>query len=130
MRKILSNLLTANVDATGRECIVLPLDVFEISGPNGIHNYIVSQVTGSNIYSAPEESEHGVISLAMAARATLDVSQGVAYLHSCGIGHGGKSISGPRLIICPADSYFTGFAYWQYTTPFTPVGNLDRGADT
>jgi len=73
MRKILSNLLTANVDATGRECIVLPLDVFEISGPNGIHNYIVSQVTGSNIYSAPEESEHGVISLAMAARATLDV---------------------------------------------------------
>jgi len=75
-------------EGDGAESICLPLDHFEIHGPNGNHLSFVYPVLGPNVslglFRASADPDNDLRSL------SLQVVKAVKFLHSQGICHGGK----------------------------------------
>ncbi|KAG5637891.1 hypothetical protein H0H81_002776 [Sphagnurus paluster] len=85
--------------AAGGEYVLQVFDDFEIKGPNGTHQCIVSELCGPSIRCEPwmiwnEDDEDKVDELeqprkvGMVQRLIAQVTRGIAYLHKCGIVHG------------------------------------------
>ena len=76
----------------GQEFVVEFLDDFTVEGPNGIHQCIVTEVLGPSISADVDEIyDEGQYPIEIAKKLVAQVIRGVAYLHSCGVVHGGKS---------------------------------------
>ena len=71
------------------------LDEFSIEGPNGQHKCIVSEVVGASIFEAKEAAEYDMLPIKTARNITAQLSLGLAYIHSCGVLHGGQKLSFP-----------------------------------
>ena len=75
----------------GQEFLVEYLDDFKIEGPNGTHQCIVTEVLGPSINADLEEIyDDEQYPIDIAKNLAAQVMRGVAYLHSCGVVHGGK----------------------------------------
>lgn len=83
-------MLQALIDSADKAkgLLLLPLDTFEHEGPNGRHVCIVTQVAGPNLWGRIDSC--GPLDLGYAARASIGVCQGLAFMHRNGVGHGGK----------------------------------------
>jgi serine/threonine-protein kinase SRPK3 len=82
-------------DGEGKRFVLQFLDSFVQSGPNGEHLCVVTEVSGPSLATHLIDSELGpdkveAITPELARRFVLQLSQGIDYLHSCGIVHGGK----------------------------------------
>jgi serine/threonine-protein kinase SRPK3 len=78
--------------SNGQEFLVEFLDDFMIEGPNGTHQCIVTEVLGPTVAEDMEEiygEEKYPIEIAKAF--VTQLNRGVAYLHNCGVVHGGRS---------------------------------------
>jgi len=73
----------------GRPFVLSRLDEFYIDGPNGHHRCLVTEVVGPSILDVKEATEHGLLSIDTARKITAQLALGLAYIHSCGIVHGG-----------------------------------------
>lgn len=78
--------------------VLLPLDIFELSGPNGAHFCIVTHLQGQSLAMVTKR-DLGKLSetlpLPKAKRAIMSLLTGFAYIHSRGICHGGLSYPYP-----------------------------------
>ena len=74
---------------TGNEFVLQVLDQFQIHGPNGTHLCIVGELLGPNIIQVMEYLDTGRLPLDVARKVASQVARGVAFLHACGIVHGG-----------------------------------------
>ena len=87
--KIRRRLLQGSVDHPGRSFIMSQLDEFYFEGPNGRHRCTVNEVVGTNVADAKEIYESEMLPLETARKITAQIASGVAYIHSCGVVHGG-----------------------------------------
>jgi hypothetical protein len=83
--------------SNGQEFLIEFLDDFKVEGPNGTHQCIVTEVLGPSV-AADVEEIYGeeLYPIEIAKKVCAQVIRGVAYLHSCGVVHGGK-LSDPLL---------------------------------
>jgi serine/threonine protein kinase len=68
---------------------------FTITGPNGNHVCLVSEVAGptlTDLYDARESHYTRRLRAGVARKISKQVAQAVGFLHSSGIGHGGKEL--------------------------------------
>lgn len=79
-----------NPDHPGRAHLVAMLDEFCCDGPNGRHQCLVSELTGPNIPNVKGAMENQRFSVETAQNITAQLALGLAFIHSCGIVHGGK----------------------------------------
>ena len=85
----------------GKDVLLQLLDSFFHQGPNGTHLCIVTEVVGPNLalplyYQNAGPEEHipdGYVPPKLSRPMALKLAQGVRYLHSLGIVHGGRSPS-------------------------------------
>ena len=77
--------------SNGQEFLIEFLDDFKVEGPNGTHQCIVTEVLGPSI-SADVEEIYGEerYPIEVAKKIVAQAMRGVAYLHSCGVVHGGS----------------------------------------
>jgi len=87
--KIMRHLHQGNVDHPGRNFILSLLDEFSITGPNGRHQCIVTEVVGRSLARAKESTKNETLPLKIARDITSQLALGLAYIHSRGILHGG-----------------------------------------
>ncbi len=73
----------------GRSSVPLLLDHFWIEGPNGQHVCLVLEVLGPSVAQLREDMQ-AVLSIRQAQSVALQACQGLAYLHSAEVVHGGK----------------------------------------
>jgi serine/threonine protein kinase len=99
---ILQHLRAGNVNHPGRKFVFSLLHKFSLSGPNGHHLCLVSEVGGCSITESKENNPDFMFPLGTAKAIAAQVTMGLAYMHSNGMGHGGES--GPY---CTGDS-----SYW------------------
>ncbi|EED16510.1 srpk, putative [Talaromyces stipitatus ATCC 10500] len=79
------------LEEKGRSNVLLPLDIFNLSGPNGTHSCIVTHLQGQSLAMVTKRdlgrlSE--VLPLPKAKRAISSLLKGFAYIHSRGVCHG------------------------------------------
>lgn len=79
-----------NQSHPGRSYVLSLLDEFYFDGPNGRHQCLVSDVTGPSVKEVKEATEHEMLSVETAQNITAQLAVGLAFIHSCGIVHGGK----------------------------------------
>jgi len=96
--KIRRHLHRANPSHPGYSFILSLLDEFLIDGPNGRHLCLVSEVAGASIGRFKEATRLHMLPIQTARDVTPQLALGLAYIHSCGILHGG--LFSPRLCIC------------------------------
>ena len=72
--------------------ISFPLNNFWIPGPNGNHLCFVSNVLGRTLNDV-RDSYEDLLPLKIARNVTVQLALALAYMHSSGIVHGGKSVS-------------------------------------
>lgn len=84
--EVLGHLRTTSLRSltSGGARILSLLDHFVVSGPNGSHLVLVTEVTGPRVSSLPRSGD-------VVRDVCRQIVQGVDYLHQQGIGHGGKS---------------------------------------
>ena len=76
----------------GHTTMLIPTDDFEINGPNGKHSCFVTPVMGPSIGVATKRGQGAAargLPLLMAKLAVLDLANGIAYMSSQGVVHGG-----------------------------------------
>ncbi|KZT32276.1 kinase-like protein, partial [Sistotremastrum suecicum HHB10207 ss-3] len=81
---VMRRLLSTNPQASGTQSIIRLLDSFQVEGPNGIHEVLVTEVVlGYNVlrFSSRE--------LPPAQKVAAELATGLEYIHSCDIVHGG-----------------------------------------
>lgn len=90
--KALQHLSKGGANQLGRSDVLLPLDVFELSGPNGTHFCIVTPLQGQSL-SMVTKRKLGILSevlpLPKAKRAALSAIRASAFTHKQNIVHGG-----------------------------------------
>lgn len=76
---------------SGAEYVVKVFDDFEIEGPNGTHQCIVTELLGPSLACDDLEEIHDdkPLSLIYTKKIAAQIVRGVAYLHNCGVVHGG-----------------------------------------
>jgi len=89
---ILQRLQSPDAPTTGQEFIPHLLDHFTIEGPNGQHICVVLEPQGCNIACAKDCSVDRLFPAETARSIAAQVIMGLAFLHSRGICHGGKSL--------------------------------------
>ena len=66
------------------------LDEFEIQGPNGTHQCIALEPLGPSLTFAFDYLPGFRLPPDVSRKVSIQLAQGLSYLHSCGIVHGGK----------------------------------------
>lgn len=80
-----------NADSTPQDFLMQFWDDFEIEGPNGTHQCIVTEVLGPSIGTDVDEIYNEEwYPINIAKELVAQVIRAVAYLHSCGVVHGGR----------------------------------------
>ena len=87
---ILQRLRLGDPEHPGRSAIQTLLDQFSIDGPNGRHCCLVSEVAGCSVANSKEAGTKWKFSPTTARAIAARTAMGLAYIHSCGITHGGK----------------------------------------
>lgn len=83
----------------GKQFVLRYLDSFYHRGPNGEHLCVVTEVSGPSLatplwgYTGPGGADLEDLTPELAGAFLPQLAQGVEYLHSCGIVHGGEHIS-------------------------------------
>ena len=88
--KVGHRLLHGDPDHPGHPYVLTFLDHFSFDGPNGQHRCLVNEVVGPNIVTLQGATQSGLFPIDTARRLTAQLIHGLAYVHSCGIVHGGK----------------------------------------
>lgn len=88
--KMLQHFKNTTSTHPGRQYIATLLDSFWIDGPNGSHLCLVSPVAGPAISEYSRTQPHGRLRVDVAQKIALQATQGLAFLHSIDVGHGGK----------------------------------------
>lgn len=92
--RILEHLAEGKETDYRRSNVLLPLDIFELNGPNGAHFCIVTHLQGQSLAMVTKRNL-GKLSETLpspkAKRAIKSLVTGFAYIHSRGICHGGLS---------------------------------------
>lgn len=76
----------------GHSIMLIPIDDFEIDGPNGQHSCFVTPVMGPSIGVATRRGQGAVargLPLHLAKRAVFELANGISYMTSQGVVHGG-----------------------------------------
>lgn len=92
--RILQHLAEGRETDYRRSNVLLPLDIFELSGPNGDHSCIVTHLQGQSLAMVTKRNLGRLsetLPLPKAKRAIMSLVTGFAYIHSSGICHGGLS---------------------------------------
>jgi hypothetical protein len=76
----------------GRSNVTQLLDSFFHEGPNGRHLCVVLELLGPTLFRVAEQSQNHRLKADLARRVSGHVVKAVAYLHSCGVAHGGEDI--------------------------------------
>jgi serine/threonine-protein kinase SRPK3 len=92
LRHLKRRQLNADSDGSdGQEFLMEFFDDFKVEGPNGIHQCIVTEVLGPSIGTDVDEIyDEEWYPIEIAKMLVTQVIRGVAYLHTCGVVHGGK----------------------------------------
>ena len=78
----------------GRPFVLSLLDEFYIDGPNGRHQCLVTEVVGPSMLAVKSlAAEHDLLPVEIARKITAQLALGLAYVHSCGVIHGGQFLS-------------------------------------
>ena len=103
----------------GQEFLMKFFDDFKVEGPNGTHQCIVSEVLGPSIGTDVDEIyDEEWYPIEIAKMLVAQVIRGVAYLHSCGVVHGGKrSLSSLEVVF--VDIVFYRPSCWEHTLAYT-----------
>jgi serine/threonine protein kinase len=92
--RILQHLAEGKETYYRRSNVLLPLDIFTLSGPNGAHSCIVSHLQGQSLAMVTKRNLGRLsetLPFSKAKRAIMSLVGGFAYIHSRGICHGGLS---------------------------------------
>jgi hypothetical protein len=107
-----SNHPTGTTIHPGQSAIPDVLDSFAIHGPNGTHSTLDTRPVMVSVAMAKEGSDLRVFQLPVARAIAAQLAQAVAYVHSQGFVHGGKSseahpphIPRPQLMAVPRSSH-------------------------
>ncbi len=87
--KMLQHLEQSSSQHPGRRHVASLVDHFWIEGPNGSHVCLVSQVAGPPVSQLSQAQPQGKLIGDVAQKLALQATQGLAFLHSIGVGHGG-----------------------------------------
>ena len=87
--RIMRHLRQSSPGYPGHSFVLSLLDDFSIDGPNGRHQCIVSEVVGNSLVVAKESTKDEIFPLTTARVVTPQLALGLAYIHSCGVLHGG-----------------------------------------
>jgi serine/threonine-protein kinase SRPK3 len=91
LRHLKERQINADGGSDGHKFLMEFFDDFKVEGPNGTHQCIVTEVLGPSIGSDVDEIyDEEWYPIEMAKKLVAQVTCGVAYLHSCGVVHGGK----------------------------------------
>ncbi|KAJ9271666.1 hypothetical protein DTO212C5_2091 [Paecilomyces variotii] len=104
------------------------LDVFSLSGPNGVHHCYITEPGMMSLAEAKDASSIRLFQLPVARRMAAQLVQAVAFLHSQGIVHGDLH-DGNVLVRLPGsmDSLSPEQLYEKYGSPqYEPVVRLDK----
>lgn len=88
--KIRRHLRDGKTGHPGHSYVLALLDEFLIDGPNGRHLCLVSEVIGASIGAWKEATRLRMLPIQTARDVTPQIALGLAYIHSCGILHGGQ----------------------------------------
>ena len=77
----------------GRRYVQTLLDEFFTDGPNGRHLYLVSEAAGCSVAKSTEASTKHVFPIRTARAVAAQAKMGLAYVHSCGVTHGGMWVT-------------------------------------
>ncbi|KAF8902262.1 kinase-like domain-containing protein [Gymnopilus junonius] len=105
----LMNQQESNPLSEGAKYIVRFLDTFDVEGPNGTHHCIVTELLGPSLGCHEIEDIHddGPPSPAYTKRIVAQIARGVAYLHKCGVVHGGTFISQFSIVLPNITVFFS-----------------------
>ena len=90
---IWDRLKDGKIEEVGRANVLIPRDMFDISGPNGTHFCMVFPLAGQTICAATNRNhveKSRPLPLPMVKRVGVDIMQGLRYAHSMQLVHGGK----------------------------------------
>ena len=91
LRHLKQRQLNADGGSDGQEFLMEFFNDFKVKGPNGTHQCIVTEVLGPSIGADVDEIyDEEWYPIEIAKMLVTQVIRGVAYLHSCGVVHGGK----------------------------------------
>ena len=83
----------------GRRFVFSLLDDFLLSGPNGSHRCLVSDVYGPTVPKMKFRFDFDVLPLQTARRVTAQLALGLSHIHSCGVVHGGMSMTASMSLV-------------------------------
>ncbi|KAL8748088.1 MAG: hypothetical protein Q9190_000116 [Brigantiaea leucoxantha] len=86
--QMLNKVYQGNSLHPGRQFIFSLLDDFLLSGSNGNHRCLVSDVYGVTVAGMKESFVYDLLPLQTARRVTAQMALGLSYIHSCGVVHG------------------------------------------
>ena len=89
--QILKHVSGGDTRRLGHNFISPLLDEFVISGPNGHHKCLVGHALGPTVSTVQLGFSYDLLPLGIAKRITFQLAQGLAYVHSRGVIHGGQS---------------------------------------
>jgi hypothetical protein len=106
--------------------VVRLLDNFEHTGPNGVHQCIVTEVLGPSLAGIEDDLEDSfpdeVLPPDVAQSISLQIARGLARLHVAGVVHGGEWTR-PRIRCQPAnDVQISPSAIYFYVLQLSPGG--------
>lgn len=73
----------------GRQSVAGIHDLFQVQGPNGVHQCLVQEVLGASLSSIAEASSDYRLSGAQAWTFAKQVVMAISYMHRMGVVHGG-----------------------------------------
>lgn len=93
--KILQHLQANNNSYSHPGCshVTQLLDSFFHEGPNGRHLCVVLELLGPTLFQVAERSQNYRLKADLARHVSGQIVKAVAYLHSCGVVHGGEHTS-------------------------------------
>ncbi|KAI9771585.1 MAG: hypothetical protein M1835_006407 [Candelina submexicana] len=117
-----------DIDHPGRRFVSTLLDDFWLDGPNGRHLCLVSEPAGGTVAASKKRAVGSVFLLDVARSIAANTVMGLAYVHACGVGHGGRFISQQYLIQIPNfDALSVEEIYERYGKPErVPVRRCDK----
>ena len=90
---ILRHLRGGNSEHPGRSNVQILFDEFFTNGPNGRHLYLVSEPAGCSVAQSKEASAKWMFPVNIARAVAAQTTMGLAYIHSCGVTHGGMFLA-------------------------------------
>ena len=75
----------------GRKHVLKLVDRFSVHGPNGLHEFLVTEIAGPSLQQILDEpyTPFGTLPPPYLKRLTRELLLGLDYLRTCGVVHGG-----------------------------------------